>query len=147
MIIDTSVYVSAFERGDAAARDAIAAATVEQQPGCRVVLGELESGPLTAGDDTAKRHRTTTLTHYALTHEFSGEGVDEARMARLFAELTATCRTEGLRVGQNDRWVVAEAMYWARELLTADDGMYRLAELHGVTVLRPGDIAGTGTFG
>lgn len=125
MIIDTSVMVSAVERHSPAAIDLLERL---EEPSLQsmVVLAELESGVLTVDDDPEiLRTRQRTLAAYRLASE-PGTPPPPDLLARRFAEVTAAARRAGMRIGQNDRWILAESLHHDVPVSTADTTMHEL---------------------
>lgn len=125
MIIDTSVIIGAVER-----RDPQAIEQLEQleQPSVRsmAVLGELAFGIESADARVATlRHRSKDL-YLAITDPNTLSAVDGSLLARWFGAVSAIARTDGIRIGQNDRWIVAEALTHSVPVWTCDETMAKL---------------------
>ncbi|MFV0427538.1 MAG: type II toxin-antitoxin system VapC family toxin [Beutenbergiaceae bacterium] len=140
IIVDTSVVVGAFERKDPAAIDALKASG---GPSIRsmFVHAELLSGIERATPATVAVRRRTYAAYLTIT---SAEDAPPAPtdLAKQFALMTALAARQGIRIGQNDRWILAEAITRGAGVLTADQRMHNMGthatasfDIPGLTVL------------
>ena len=125
MIIDTSVLISAIERRDAAA---IAAIDSMEQLSVRsmVVLGELTFGLQTSSADSREIRQRTLDLYLAISDPGPLTSLDGASVALLFGSVSAVAKTENIKVGQNDRWLVAESLFHKAPVWTSDLAMEKL---------------------
>jgi len=131
-MVDTSVMVSAMERRDAGAISALKAcgrSTIRSV----IVVGELASGVESAVlgklGPRAIRSRQATSSAYTLIstppEEWAGGDV-----AAHFGHLTAVCSTKKIKLGQNGRWILAEALtHGDAAVLTIDLVMHELGKM------------------
>ena len=132
MIVDTSVVLDAVERRSARAAEAVAAL---HEPSVRsmVVLGELSFGVESLAPDAdagVRARREASLEYYVLisaVHRPPTSG----QLGTAFGQVSAVAQRAALRIGQNDRWILAEALCWSVPVLTADATMHRLGGLVG----------------
>lgn len=139
MIIDTSVMVGAVERKDPTA---IAAISALPGPSIRsfVVDGELAAGAevasmlrLPAAD--VEMREATADAYRRLSEQPEALPLDV--VASHFAWLTGLSALRKLRLGQNDRWILAEALTLHTRVLTADTAMHQLGVVAGETLGSP----------
>ena len=126
MIIDTSVMVSAVERKDPAAIAALSALGGPSQWSF-IVAGELAAGVEAARalklPKADQRMRAATLTAYSqLSEQPVALTLDD--LSAHFGSLTAICSARRIRLGQNDRWILASAAALSTQVLTADATMH-----------------------
>ena len=130
MIVDTSVVLAAVERRSQAAADAVAAMA---EPSIRsmVVLGELHFGveSLSPQADPAIRARREASLEYYLLISAVRPSPSAGRLGSAFGRISAVAQHAGLRIGQNDRSILAEALRCEVPVLTCDSGMHVLGEL------------------
>ena len=129
-MIDSSVMIAAFERRSASAIEAI---TALGQHAVRsfVVHGELASGVAATASDQpdALRLRSATLAAFLrLTIEPSA-ALDVSVLADHYGFLTAKCSELQIKSGQNDRWILSEAIQRRLSVLTADVAMHELGSV------------------
>ena len=143
LLVCTSVIVAAMERRHAAAIDAIRSL---EGPSTRSIFveGELRAGytvavkPNMSDVDVAVLNmREATLTAY-LQLSYPDPMLSTSALSHRFGAVTAICARERLKVGQSDRWILAEALALGVPVLTADNAMYRLAEELASSWLVPG---------
>lgn len=126
MILDTSFVVAVFERK---APSAVAALAGLGGPGVRsaIVEGELRAGVETAtAEDLATRQRTLDGFLQVTTDAPARSTQTAQALAVAFGWLTALAKAERIKIGQNDRWILAEAAYASVCVLTADHPMNQL---------------------
>lgn len=123
-IIDTSVIVAAVERRSGAARQRLSELN-ERSRRSFVVIGELEFGVCAATTTEFQRVRERSLRYYQLISQ-PPMAVDLDELSRWFGTVSAIAVAAGIRIGQNDRWIVAEAALADHAVWTADEPMHRL---------------------
>ncbi len=112
MIIDTSVVIAVTERRSPTAITAIGAL------GNKSIRSFVVEAELIAGLEAARRSqmdpaditmRESTLnTYYDLSERPVSLPLDV--LAAAFGQVTGACSSHHLRLGQNDRWILAEAL-------------------------------------
>ena len=127
MILDTSVIIGAVERRD---RQAIRCIEQMVEPSERsiAVLGELNFGVESADPDVAAIRQRSKDLYLAISKPSAVSAVDGSLLARWFGSVSAIARTDGIRIGQNDRWIIAEAISYGVAVWTCDDAMARLVQ-------------------
>jgi predicted nucleic acid-binding protein len=130
VIVDTSVVLDAVERRSTRAAEAVAALP---QPSVRsmVVLGELTFGveSLAPDADAAVRaRREAALEYYVLISALHAPPT-AGQLGTAFGRVSAVAQRAALRIGQNDRWILAEALCWGMPVLTSDATMHQLGTL------------------
>lgn len=127
MIVDTSVVIGAIERRDPAAVLAIESMELLSVRSM-FVLGELTFGVESATDATrAVRSRTRDL--YLSISDPAGLGsLDGNEVAQWFGVASAIAQASGIKIGQNDRWIVAESLTHDVPVWTADTAMRDLLD-------------------
>jgi predicted nucleic acid-binding protein len=127
LIVDTSVVIAAIERHDPDAMKAIEQ-MAHLSTRSMVVLGELNFG-VQAAPAVAAAVRTRTRDLYlAISDPSSVASLDGGLLAQWFGLTSAIAQTDRISIGQNDRWIVAEAMAHSTGLWTADAAMRDLVE-------------------
>lgn len=130
MIVDSSIMIASVERRDAVAISALKAIR-GRSTRSMIVVGELafgvERARLDAGVAPARivTIREATLAAYIATSDLAEERRDDD-VAGKFGVISALAMTAGLRIGPNDRWILAEALARGQQVLTADHRMDEL---------------------
>ena len=129
IILDTSAMIAAIERRN---DESVALLRSLEGPTIRSVFVD---GELAAGVETATMRRLgkpaiaireATATAYARLSETPERWTADV-IASHFGWLTAHCSINQLKVGQNDRWILAEAMtHGSTTIYTADSAMNAL---------------------
>ena len=127
-VIDTSVILGAVERGNESTRRRLNELT-ERSRRSFVVEGELVFGVRAATTPEARRTQERSLRYYRLISEPGTVELDE--LSRWFGTVSAVATAAGIRIGQNDRWIIAEAAHADLPLWTADEAMHRLCAAVG----------------
>lgn len=97
-----------------------------------IVVGELAFGVERARLDTGVASarilalREATLAAYIATSEPAKEPRDDD-IAEQFGVISALAVSAGIRIGPNDRWILAEGVARSQQVLTTDQGMEDLA--------------------
>ena len=127
MIVDTSVVIGAIERRDSGAVRAIETMT-NLSVRSMVVLGELTFGVRSATDATlAVRSRTRDL-YLSISDPAGIVSLNGNQVAQWFGLTSAIAKASSIRVGQNDRWIVAESLTHGVPVWTADTAMRDLVD-------------------
>lgn len=114
-LLDTSAVLALVERTDEGIRE-IVGSIESRLPRSIGVLGELVHGREV--DPTNLERRTTVELYQELTEWAPGHpsGLLSAR----YGEVSAVASKSSLKVGQNDRWIIAEAADLGATLITFD---------------------------
>lgn len=92
------------------------------------VLGELAFGVHSATDaNRAVRSRTRDL-YLSISDPAEIVSLNGSQVAQWFGVTSAIAQTNSIKVGQNDRWIVAESLTHGIPLWTADTAMRDLVE-------------------
>ena len=138
LLLDTSAVLAATERNNHEVQRIISG---HGEPSIRslFVLGELLHGVGVATVRSVRRDRQQTVNFYEkITGLAHGSSID--LLAKLYGQVSATATGSGLRVGMNDRWIVAEAVLHMARLVTCDGAQLELARQFGcetIYVARP----------
>lgn len=133
MILDSSLLISAIERRSPAAVRAI------RELGRPSIRSFVVDGELTAGIETARElgldqldvdMREATRTAYIQLSE-APHGLKVDTLSAHFSRVSAMCSLHRPKVGQNDRWILAEALALGTIVLTCDERMHELGLLIG----------------
>lgn len=124
-LLDTSAVIGLIERRDPAVVD-----LVRQLDGpsvrSMVVYGELLHGLALHGPGRAERRRT--VDHFERITDPFAPALAQALLASRYAEVSACASSEMIRLGQNDRWIIAEASLIGIDVfVTQDSTQGRLA--------------------
>ena len=93
-----------------------------------VVLGELTFGVQSAiAAELAVRSRTRDL-YLSISDPAGIASLDGNQAAQWFGIASAIARASRIRVGQNDRWIVAESLTHGVPVWTADSSMRDLVD-------------------
>ncbi len=117
-VLDTSAVLTAAERGNLEILS-IVERHGGPSTGSMFVLGELRHGVEAATGKRTRSDRQQTVDFYAKITEMRG-AVQPELLAKAYAQVSAKAATWGLRLGMNDRWIVAEAALHAAQLVTCD---------------------------
>ena len=96
------------------------------------VYGELRHGAAIA-DRPGQADRERTLARYEQLSEWSESEVALDEMGQVYGDVSAIAHANGLSVGMNDRWVIAECVTQRTRLVTGDRRQGELAELVAVS--------------
>lgn len=124
-LLDTSAVIGLIER-----RDPAVVELVRQLHGPSVrsiiVYGELLHGIALRGTGLVERRRT--VEHFERITDSFTASIPQALLASRYAEVSAYASAGLIRLGQNDRWIVAEASLIGIEVfVTQDSTQGRLA--------------------
>lgn len=125
LLLDTSAVLSAFERSNAGIQRIISGHGGPSVSSL-FVLGELLHGVEMATARGVRHARQQTVDAYVKITE-SAEGVGTDLLAKMYGRVSAKATELGLRIGMNDRWIVAEAALHGARLVTCDDSQAKLA--------------------
>jgi predicted nucleic acid-binding protein len=92
------------------------------------VYGELRRAAAVA-DRPGQPDRQRTLARYEQLSEWSEVEVSLDAVGQAYGDVSATASDNGLAVGMNDRWIIAECITQRARLVTGDRRQARLAEL------------------
>lgn len=93
-----------------------------------VVLGELAFGVQSATDaNRAVRSRTRDL-YLSISDPAGISSLNGNQVAHWFGVTSALAQASRIKIGQNDRWIVAESLTHGIPLWTADTAMRDLVE-------------------
>ncbi len=92
------------------------------------VYGELRHGAAVA-DRPGQKDRQRTLARYEQLSEWSELEVQLDEVGTVYGSVSAVANANGLALGMNDRWVIAECVTQRAHLVTGDRRQARLAEL------------------
>lgn len=126
-IIDTSVILAAVERRSAAVRDVLRNMT-ERSRRSFIVTGELAFGVHTADSADTRHRRERSLRYYRMISRPVG-AIDLDELSRWFGVASGIAQAAGIRIGQNDRWIICEALHADVPLWTADETMHELCKM------------------
>lgn len=126
-LLDTSAVIGLIERRDPAVLE-----LVRQLEGPSVrsmfVYGELLHGLAQRGPGIAERRRT--VEHYEKITDSFAAALDPGLLASRYAEVSASASNGLIRLGQNDRWIIAEASLIGIDVfVTQDSTQSRLAAM------------------
>ncbi len=121
-LLDTSAFLSLVERTDANIRE-IVGSVHGPLPRSMGVLGELVHGREV--DPTNLDRRVTVERYHELTEWAPGH--PSVFLAARYGEISAVASQAKLRIGQNDRWIIAEAADLEANLITFDQVQAQLA--------------------
>ncbi len=121
-LLDTSAFLSLVERSDQSIRE-IVRSVEAPLPRSMGVMGELIHGREV--DPTNPERRSTVEMYLELTEWARGH--PSAFLAARCGEISAVASKEGLKIGQNDRWIIAEAADLGATLITFDQVQAQLA--------------------
>lgn len=121
-LLDTSAFLSLMEREDQSIREIVR--SVERRlPRSMGVIGELIHGREV--DPTNLERRATVEMYQELTEWTSGH--PSVFLAARYGEISAVASKEKLKIGQNDRWIIAEAADLGANLITFDQVQAQVA--------------------
>lgn len=92
------------------------------------VFGELRQGAAIA-DRSGQADRQRTLARYQDLSEWSDDEVSLDEVGEAYGDVSAAARANGIALGTNDRWIIAECVTQRARLVTGDRQQARLAEL------------------
>lgn len=126
-IFDTSAVIGLVER-----RSSALVEIVKQlgRPITRsiTVAGELRHGAAVA-DSSHRADRQRTLDRYEQLSAWSDSEVPLDDVGEAYGSISAMAGTNGIALGMNDRWVIAECITQGVDLVTGDRRQAQLAEL------------------
>lgn len=123
-LLDTSAVLALTERRTASIIDLIRHA--DQAPiGSMVVLGELVHGVAAAPTKTIRIQREATVRFYERLVRMPDQ-YPWMPIATRYGDVSAAASAGGLRLGMNDRWIVAECVTFGAILVTCDETQARL---------------------
>jgi predicted nucleic acid-binding protein len=126
-LFDTSSVIGLAERQSLVLVDVVKALG---QPLTRsiTVYGELRHGAAVA-DRPGQPDRQRTLARYEQLSEWSEFEVSLDAVGQAYGDDTAIATENGVALGMNDRWIIAECVTQRARLVTGDRRQARLAEL------------------
>ena len=131
VIVDTSIVIGAAERHDEMALRGLERCGSRTQRSM-IVLGELHAGVSGAkrqgSSAAAQEERLATLNAYLQISE-EPQAYPRGEIAEAFGDITGICAEAGLKVGQNDRWILAEGLALGLSVVTLDDAQHELGRL------------------
>ncbi len=92
------------------------------------VFGELRHGAATA-DRPGQADRQRTLARYQEHSAWSEHEVSLDEVGEAYGDVSGLAIREGIALGMNDRWIIAECVTQGARLVTGDRRQARLAEL------------------
>lgn len=92
------------------------------------VFGELRHGSAVI-DRSGQTDRRRTLASYVQLSEWSEAEVSLDEVGQAYGDVSATASENGIGLGMNDRWVIAECVTQRARLVTGDRAQARLAAL------------------
>lgn len=126
MLLDTSAVLALVERGNDRLKERLRATTARPTRSMSV-LGELRHGTAVPGGSTADdERRAASVAWYVRLTQVSP--VDSDELSEWYGHVSGLATATGSRAGQNDRWVVAEALVNADTLVTCDTAQAKLME-------------------
>jgi predicted nucleic acid-binding protein len=126
-LFDTSSVIGLAERQSVVLVDIVKAVG---QPLTRsiTVYGELRHGAAVA-DRPGQSDRQRTLARYEQLSEWSEFEVSLDAVGQAYGDVSAIATENGVALGMNDRWIIAECVTQRARLVTGDRQQARLAEL------------------
>jgi len=103
------------------------------------VYGELRHGAALA-DRPRQSDRARTLDRYQRLSEWSETETALDEVGQIYGDVSAMASANELRLGMNDRWIIAESVVLGARLVTGDRRQAHLAELVGARRAEPLDI-------
>jgi len=128
-LLDTSAVLALTERRNEQLIDLIRDA--DQSPiGSMVVLGELAHGVAAAPTNATRFQRAATVSFYRRLVRMPSE-YPWMSVSTRYGDASAAATAGGLRLGMNDRWIVAECVTFGAILVTCDETQARLEAVYG----------------
>jgi predicted nucleic acid-binding protein len=126
-LFDTSSVIGLAERQSLVLVDVVKALG---QPLTRsiTVYGELRHGAAVAGRP-GQPDRQRTLARYEQLSEWSEFEVSLDAVGQAYGDVSAIATENGVALGMNDRWIIAECVTQRARLVTGDRRQARFAEL------------------
>lgn len=139
LLLDSSAVLTAVERNNHEIQGIISGHG-GPSIGSLFVLGELLHGVEVATVKRVRGDRQRTVEFYEKITE-SPAVVANDLLAKMYAQVSAKATELGLRVGMNDRWIIAEAALHGARLVTCDEVQAGLARGVGCETTYVGQAA------